>query len=464
MRDGVRALAGVRVALVNWRDPGHPLAGGAEEYAWRVAEAISAAGGRVVYLTARAPGQTRSDRSGGITTVRRGGQWTVYLWTMWWLLRHRRSIDVVVDCQNGIPFFSPLVTARRTGVVLVVHHVHDSQFGVHFPAWLAAVGRWLEGPASKVVYRRAVTVAVSPSTVDAMRERLTWRGKVFVVPNGLTRRAVTRSARSDTPALVCLGRLVTHKRVDDLVQVTLRLRERWPDLRLHVIGRGPREQAVRELAERSDGAVVVHGYVDDATKSALLTSSWLHVTLSDGEGWGLAVLEAAEHGLPTVCLTVDGLRDSVRHGETGWLVPPGGDVADTIDAALRHLADPDAAAEVTDSCVRWAGRFDWADTGRRFVRVVAGGHRGGHAGTWRPEAMVAEFSGPPGLDGILSTVDMGAAGCGDGGRGWLLAEQCRPGDLLDALTAAGLHQITIRPAKDIERLLGAPLPTLDRVT
>jgi glycosyltransferase involved in cell wall biosynthesis len=360
-------LNGARVVVVNWRDRGHPLAGGAEEYAARMAEALAAAGAQVTFLTAQGEGQSRGDGS----TVRRGGQWTVYFWALLWLLRNRSRVDVVIDCQNGIPFFSPLVVAPWTKVVLVMHHVHDAQFAVHFPWWLAQLGRWLEGPAARRVYRRAVTIAVSDSTVRAMRDRLGWRGRVFVVPNGMDTPAPGDTERSPHPTLVCLGRLVTHKRVDKLIAIVGRLRSHWPELRLHVIGTGPDEAAIRLAATSSDGYVTVHGFVDEATKSTLLRESWLNVTLSDGEGWGLAVIEAAAHGVPTLCRDVDGLCDSVRHGETGWLVQRREDIAGALDEALKSLAFEETAELVADACRAWAGRFDWATSGRRFVTVVS---------------------------------------------------------------------------------------------
>ncbi|WP_173125812.1 glycosyltransferase family 4 protein [Kibdelosporangium persicum] len=354
------------MVLVNWRDRGHPLAGGAEEYAARMAGAMTAAGASVTFLTARGKGQT----SGDATTVRRGGRWTVYLWALLWLLRNRRRVDVVVDCQNGIPFFSPLVVSRRTQVVLVMHHVHDAQFAVHFPPWLARIGRWLEGPAARRVYRRATTVAVSESTVRAMRERLAWRGPIVVVHNGMDQPADVGHDRSVHPSIVCLGRLVTHKRVDRLIDIAGGMLADWPSLRLHVIGTGPEETALRTAAARFGDAVVVHGFVDDETKSALLRDSWLNVTLSDGEGWGLSVIEAAAHGVPTVCRRVDGLCDSVRHGETGWLVTKTDDVRGAVHDALTLLSRPHEARIVAKACRDWAARFDWTSSGHRFVAVV----------------------------------------------------------------------------------------------
>ncbi len=394
-------LAGARIAVLNWRDRDHPEAGGAEEYAWRVAEYLQKAGARVSFVTARAPGQARRDTVDGVEIVRRGGRWTVYPHALAWLARHRRRIDLVLDCQNGIPFFAPLAVRRRTPVVLVMHHVHDAQFGVHFPAPVAAFGRWLEGPASRRVYRRAVTAAVSPSTVQAMRSRLGWTGPVYVVPNGLDP-VPARGPRAAEPTLVCLGRLVVHKRVDRLVDAVAELARRRPGVRLHVVGRGPAEPAVRAAAARAGGAVTVHGYVDEPAKCRLLGESWLHVSLSDGEGWGIAVVEAASAGLPTVCRDVDGLRDSVRPHHTGWLIgdnagvghPTRTALVDALDQALDELADPEVAARMAAACRAWAARFDWTGTGQRMADLAAALLRGErpHPG-WSADHALAE-AGP----------------------------------------------------------------------
>ncbi len=181
-------LGGATIAIVNWRDPWHPQAGGAERYAWEMARGLAARHAAVLFLTARARAQARREHRDGIEIVRLGGRFTVYPLVLGWLLLHRRPgrrrCDAVLDCQNGIPFFTPCVLPSRVPVFCVVHHVHTSQFALHLPGWLALAGRLLEGPAARLVYRRHTCVAVSPSTVTAMRSRLRWKGDIQIIPNG----------------------------------------------------------------------------------------------------------------------------------------------------------------------------------------------------------------------------------------------------------------------------------------
>lgn len=364
----------MNVAVVNWRDPWHPAAGGAETYAWEMARRLAAAGHQVCFVTARAPGQRAADRIDGIRVARMGGAFTVYARVLLWLLLRRDLFDVVLDCQNGIPFFTPWVLPRRTRVICVVHHVHDRQFGVHLPRWLAAVGRFLEGPAARRTYRRHDSVAVSPSTVTAMRERLGWTGPVHIIPNGVTVTTTPAGPPLPHPAprLVCVGRLVAHKRVGLLLDAVTELRRRWPALTVDVVGRGPEEAALRA---RLPEGVTLHGYLSEADKERLIASAWLHVTASQGEGWGLCVLEAAALGVPTVAFDVDGLRDAVRHGETGWLVPEGADaavnLAKGIAAALDELHDGHRG-DYAARCRDWAARFRWDRSAERMAALMQG--------------------------------------------------------------------------------------------
>ena len=178
-------LAGLRVLVLNWRDIRHPQAGGAEQYMHQIARRWVAAGAHVTWFTARAAGQpSRREVIDGIRVLRSGGELSLYLRAAARMVRSRADVDVVVDCQNGIPFFSPLFAGTDVPIVQVVHHVHQDQFDTRFPRPVAAVGRFLEGTATRRVYGPRAVAAVSPSTRQELRHRLHFRGPIHLVPNG----------------------------------------------------------------------------------------------------------------------------------------------------------------------------------------------------------------------------------------------------------------------------------------
>jgi glycosyltransferase involved in cell wall biosynthesis len=420
----VTDLRGTRVAVANWRDPWHPQAGGAERYAWEMARGLAAHGAEVTFLTARAPGQARTEERDGIPVVRLGGRFTVYPRVLMWLAAHRGSFDLVLDCQNGIPFFTPLVLPRRVPVLCVMHHVHTAQFGVHFPAWMAWAGRLLEGPAARLAYRRQACVAVSPSTVAAMRDRLRWTGDIYLIPNGSPVPGPRPPAITQPPSrLVWVGRLVAHKRAELILPVAER------GFAIDVIGRGPDGGALAEAIGSVPGlaeAVRLHGFLADRDKRDVVSGSLLHLNTSQGEGWGLCVLEAAALGVPTVACDVEGLRDAVRDGETGWLVKDGEELADVVERAASELADQDRREQVAARCRDWAARLSWDRSTARMAELVGACVRAGTARGSVDSACVVATSG------------------GD--------EVVAEGPVLDAIVGSG--GTVLRPATPDERLLG----------
>jgi glycosyltransferase involved in cell wall biosynthesis len=387
LETGMR-IRGKRVVVANWRDLDHSLAGGAERYAWELARALVEAGAQVDFLTARQSGQARTEHRDGIRVVRRGGQLSYYLLGALWVLLRRGRLDAVVDMEAGIPLFSPLVVSRRrTGLMLVVHHVHLDQFGTYFPRPVAMLGRFLEGFLMPRVYRGVTTVAVSESTRRAMVDRLGWRGPIELLHNGNVKPSQVQVAPEDTvDRLLVLGRLSPHKRVDLVIRAVAALQQTWPALHLDIVGKGPDRERLEALVRdlEVDKHVTFHGYVSETEKAALVSRARLHVCASDVEGWGQVVAEAAAYGVPTVARDVPGLRDSVRHERTGWLVPePATDLSAVqarllvgIESALVELDDPERRHEISSACQEWAAQFDWESMRTGAVALVAHSMKG----------------------------------------------------------------------------------------
>jgi glycosyltransferase involved in cell wall biosynthesis len=389
---GVDGLAGRRIVFLNWRDLDHPAAGGAELFCQSVAERFAAAGARVELLTARPDGSPATEQVRGVALRRAGGTFGVYPAALARLARaaRRGGVDAVVDCQNGIPFFSPLVLPRTTPVVQVLHHVHQQQFPLYFPGPAARVGQLLEAPGSRWVYRRRPVAVVSPSTREQARSVLALPGPRFLVPNGVDVPAAPPAPPAPTPTIVCVGRLVPHKRLHLLLDALPALSDAHPGLVVHVVGDGGDRARLTAHASalglvqrdgtgtagpkagdgRGGATVRWHGYASAAVRDELLSTAWLTVNPSHGEGWGLSVLEANAHGVPAVAFRVPGLRDAVRDGHTGWLVDDPDDLAGTVGRALELLSDPATALAWRERARAWAAGFSWDASAELLARVL----------------------------------------------------------------------------------------------
>lgn len=361
--------------ITNWRDMRHPQAGGAEVVCEELATRISKADCEVVLLTSRVEGLPSREVSKGFTTIHGGGRYSVYAHALFWLLLHRKRIDAVIDSQNGIPFFTPLVLSRDCVVILLLHHIHQHQFKMYFSPAAAMVGRWLERVGSQWVYGERSVVTVSPSTRTGARRDLHLKGNLFVVPPGITQCDIDdplRRKRSNHPSIVCVGRLVPHKRIDTIIKAMPRLTAQLPDIQLHIIGTGQDALALRHLVETLGMTenISIHEGFKNEERDEMLSTAWLTVNTSEGEGWGLSVIEANALGVPALAYRRPGLRDSIWHGVTGWLLEEDSCLEESILQALKELADMDYAQQIAEKTREWAGRFTWDNMAQQILKVV----------------------------------------------------------------------------------------------
>ena len=372
MMSALELLAGRRILFLNWRDLSNPAAGGAEAYAEQIAQRFAGAGALLTLFTSRYPDAPPYDWSTGYLVTREGGRLGVYRAAARHLKRHGHQYDAIVDFQNGIPFFAPRWVPASTAVICVVHHVHQAQFNMYFHWPLNHVGRFLESRVTRRIYGDRPFVAVSPSTRAEMRHQLRLRGPVHIVPNGIDPLPASCVGRSPDPSIAVVTRLVPHKRLHLLVEAVPDLLKRWPALRVDIAGTGPAGGSlaarVRDLG--LEQAVTFHGRVSEQAKADLLSRAWLTVAPSAAEGWGLTVLEANTLGVPAVAFDVPGLRDAVRDGRTGWLVPPGGRLSAALMGALNELGDPVRRRFFSDQARAWAARFSWQVSAERLADTL----------------------------------------------------------------------------------------------
>jgi phosphatidylinositol alpha-1,6-mannosyltransferase len=171
---------------------------------------------------------------------------------------------------------------------------------------------------------------------------------------------------ADAPVVVCAARMVKRKGQDTLVKAWPRVLDAVPAARLLLVGHGPARSGIERLAAPLGDAVVFTGTVPWEQMPAYLDAGEVFAmpcrTRRAGlepEALGIVCLEAAACELPVVVGDSGGAPETVRHGETGYVVDPYSPVA-VATTLIRLLSDRGRAAEMGAQGRRWvASEWTW---------------------------------------------------------------------------------------------------------
>ena len=344
----------MKVVVVSWRDLANPLAGGAEVLVDHLLLGLQERGHDVT-LVCGGPVSKRPYR-----VIEAGGTYSQYLIAPIKIRRLCRDADVIVDCENGIPYFSPLWWSKPS--VCLVHHIHREQWADRFPKPFAAIFGAIETKAMPLIYRNRTFISVSASTTTSLEQIGVAPGQIRLAESGVDQPDLVVGDKAAEPLFVSLGRLVPHKRTELLVEAWKKIHDEVGG-HLVIVGDGPELKRIEDLAD-GEPSIQVRGRVSDRERTILLQEAWLLVTSTHHEGWGMTVLEAAACGTPALAFDVPGIRDVIFDGETGLLVPDGG--ADAV-ARFGHawktlVADPELLARLGRDARKRADASTWASS------------------------------------------------------------------------------------------------------
>ena len=363
----------MRILIFNWRDLKHTWAGGGEIYIFEQAKRWVKMGHEVTVFCGQdiekdLPSFEIID---GIKIYRKGGRYSLYLWAVWYYFtRFIRKADVVIDVENGIPFFTPLFC--RSPKVCFVYHVHGNQFFYEFPAPLSHIGFAIEKFIFPLLYRYISIVAISETTKQQLIKIGFLENKINVVYSGMngshseSRKTIEKFSN---PTILYLGRIKKYKRVDLLVNMFQKIVEEVPKARLIIAGWGTEAANLADLIMKNPlhKKINLAGPVSDKDKKILLSKSWIFVNPSIGEGWSMAVIEANLHGTPAVGFNVSGLSESIQHGKTGLLAK---DNEDFIKKICEILTDSNLRTRLSKNAIKLANGFNWDRSARESLDII----------------------------------------------------------------------------------------------
>ncbi len=386
----------MRVLVINWLDRLNPTAGGAEVHLHEVFGRLAARGHEITLVASSWAGAAPRETVDGIDVHRTGSRNTFAVAgvRLTRQLLAEREFDVFVEDFNKIPLLTPAwVKIPR---VMIAHHLFGRSAFSAAPLPIA-LPTWLAERLLLRVYRGTRTHAVSGSTAQDLIARGLRVEDIAVVHNGVSMPVGYARApdRDPVPTFLYLGRLVPYKNVDIVLTAIAKLRDEGVQARLLVAGRGTEDAALRSMAAalRLGGLVDFLGFIDDDDKDTLYGRAWANVLVSDKEGWGLSIFEAASVATPSIVAEAPGLRDAVRHGVTGLRVPPRDPAA--LAAAMRSMIEnAELSGELGERAREAARERSWERTTDYTEQELAAVARGTTA-VLDPGDTTPYFTRPP---------------------------------------------------------------------
>ncbi|HUR96232.1 MAG TPA: glycosyltransferase [Gemmatimonadales bacterium] len=272
-----------------------------------------------------------------------------------------------LEMPRGVP--DPRALVRLAGIVRawkpdVVHShmVHANLMAralrilVRVPALVSTIHNIYEGGRLPMLAYRLTNGLVDHMTIISeaaadrfVGERIVPKELLTVVPNGVDTelyRTVPASARDSLRASLGLrdefvwlavGRFEIAKDYPNMLRAFARVRERFPEAVLLLVGRGSLQADTEALATSLglDGAVRFLGVRNEVPE--FIRAADAYVMSSAWEGMPMVLLEAAAGGLPIVATNAGGNTEVVRDGDNGYLVDPRDHVA--LAAAMRRMME-----------------------------------------------------------------------------------------------------------------------------
>lgn len=269
----------------------------------------------------------------------------------------------------GFSAYAPLLATVRTRQRSLLEFFH--LMGAHASEKFPVIGRAAHRAERRVLRQHDHILTISP-TVKQQLQDMGVRAQLHLVYTGVDDRCFAAGG-PEGDYILYFGRLDIHTKGLDVLLRGMAAVSR-SDVRLVLAGRGTpeRQRELVELAEALGMAdrVELYGPANDEQKEQLMSGALLVCMPSRYEGWGIVAIEAGAAGKPVIGTDIPGLRDAIRAGETGLLVPSEQPAA-LAEAIERLLDQPLERQRMGSNGRQWARQFTWDRIAGEQERVYA---------------------------------------------------------------------------------------------
>ncbi|MAX81593.1 MAG: hypothetical protein CL843_15640 [Crocinitomicaceae bacterium] len=280
------------------------------------------------------------------------------------IAQNYQNYNFVIENVMSFALFTPSIV-KNVPLIAIRHHLQKKNFFKLQGLVKGAVGFISEQLIEPYKYKNITWVAASELTASDLNKRLIKpRKPIHVINPGFTH-IEKNIPQSETPLLFYVGALNTaRKKIDHVIDVFKEVREIIPDVELVVAGEGPDFVGLKDKAK--DLPVTFLGFITEEEKHEWYQRSWLFVSPSVSEGFGITWIEANAHGVPVICydLGLDTLNN-----ECALLIPKN-DLIALKEGIIMLLKDTRIRERMKVGALKNAGRYNWGNTAKKIEELM----------------------------------------------------------------------------------------------
>ncbi|MFA5856716.1 MAG: glycosyltransferase family 4 protein [Candidatus Pacearchaeota archaeon] len=358
----------MKILLFEWRDIKNPLSGGSEIYFHELAKTWIKKGHSVTIICSGWKDCKKEEEVDKIKIIRVGRPLSLYIKAPLAYFKLKEKPDIIIDVENGIPFFTPLFS--RTKKILHIHHVHKDVWFKEMKFPFSFIGWMIETKLMPLVYRKNKVITLSNSSAEEINKGKI--GKVVGIVNpGIEFYKYKKYKKNKTPAILFLNRIKKYKGLKILLDAIKDLDNRGiKEIEVWVAGSGDELENMKEYAKNLGlKNVIFYGRVDEEKKKELMQKAWIFVNPSFIEGWGIVNIEANYFHTPVIGSDVGGIKDSIIDGKTGFLFKYG-ESKNLSKKIEKIIKDNNLRKKLEKESYNWAKQFDWETKGEEYLKIL----------------------------------------------------------------------------------------------
>ena len=178
-----------------------------------------------------------------------------------------------------------------------------------------------------------------------------------------------------TPRLITVSRFDKRKNHEKVIMALRNLKQQYPDIVYICVGYGDEEKNLKKLVQELDliSQVMFFKDISDELKNSLLAKSNIFVMPSiihkkSVEGFGIAYVEAAQYGVPSLGGKDGGASDAINHNKTGLICD--GNNLDDIYSSLNFMIKNKKYLEFGKEAKEYALKFQWQKILEQYKKIL----------------------------------------------------------------------------------------------